>query len=990
MTQDLVYIFDKITKTRNLLGEIQKGFNMSFVIDGTKDSARIIVYSFNGDEVEPNTVVYHLKTNTWWIVSEDNVERYMSDAGFLYIHNLQLEGAIELINARDLTDCGFDDNKYTINDFITRLFKLSNFEYTLTFDNTIDNNFLNKKVDFIKTFENYTLLSALREFLDAYNMCAKLTFETTTISSVTTITNAILNIVSKTGNFNLEQHDIDDFDLVREKKILSKESFGTCVISNAENVISTKSKTFPSAGTIRLSSTTKNVTPNNAILRLPSKVFKGNWLKMTFPINVNFTFYEPGGQITSGDAKYNPFNNASYNKFVNQVQYYLSTYGTATAQAYADTIKNVLLEDENKENISEKLNRIGAVTLYEGNKIIPTYPGATIEIKKGDDVPYLTKMSYAFGEPRIPFVFTDKETKEMLEHKLQGVAWERGSNIITGFEFLNSIHPVNSYSVNIQYTDYYQDYTNTQVFVYHYGSDEEQYFELTIFYDLIIDKNDVSFIVNYIPMLDLKIKVDNQRDKKDTQLYNQNGKLTDSVALSKLINSYSKEISSDKITRYMNCFSFNDAPKLGSIVKTNNEYYVINNVSFDFTQNESNDTSEFDYYIECEITMCKYVSTKTLLVSPNTNIREYGIPQNFNVKRKQLYRDYYELSYSLYSDANQNTPYLNPFYVFNFSHYQIDNDNYICVMKLHFDNVFGGDEDESIAGSDTWYYQLETTNYYLSKMVYIVLDFNDNNIIGYGSQNVFSGFDISRVFSGFTDTVNTPISYVDDKGEFKDIDILYCTNTQITDIYDEYQEEKGDTSFYANLYNYSIFVDSDIYSKALSNNLIRITEDNYYKDALEVPVFEFAFQVDDSADVLIGDNILFRYDGNVIYFYTYVVGDNLTQNNCFDNQTLESVVSPVGWRLQNGARIGYNSSPIPSLTITLYGYTRYNASDDEWTDGTQQTIQAGKDLAIFRHAYNTETQEENVDLMLIAKKVKSNNILPSGALLLVINHYKLK
>ena len=35
------------------------------------------------------------------------------------------------------------------------------------------------------------------------------------------------------------------------------------------------------------------------------------------------------------------------------------------------------------------------------------------------------------------------------------------------------------------------------------------------------------------------------------------------------------------------------------------------------------------------------------------NGRDYGIPQNFNVKRKQLYRDYYELAYQTFDSANQ-------------------------------------------------------------------------------------------------------------------------------------------------------------------------------------------------------------------------------------------------------------------------------------------------------------------------------------------------
>ena len=75
-------------------------------------------------------------------------------------------------------------------------------------------------------------------------------------------------------------------------------------------------------------------------------------------------------------------------------------------------------------------------------------------------------------------------------------------------------------------------------------------------------------------MGDIKIKVDNQTDKKDIQLYNQNGKLTDSDALSKLINSYATEISSDNITVYKTYYSFSDVPNIGRVVLNNGARYV--------------------------------------------------------------------------------------------------------------------------------------------------------------------------------------------------------------------------------------------------------------------------------------------------------------------------------------------------------------------------------------------------------------------------------
>ena len=132
MARDLVYSFDKNTEKGYSLGEIQSDFNLSFVIDGTKDSAKMLVWNYEDAEVEPWTIIYHPKTDTWWVVSHDKVERYTSENNkFVYVHNLELLGAIELLNARDLTDCGFNDNKYAVDSFIIRLFSLSNFVNSL-------------------------------------------------------------------------------------------------------------------------------------------------------------------------------------------------------------------------------------------------------------------------------------------------------------------------------------------------------------------------------------------------------------------------------------------------------------------------------------------------------------------------------------------------------------------------------------------------------------------------------------------------------------------------------------------------------------------------------------------------------------------------------------------------------------------------------------------------------------------------------------------
>ena len=591
-------------------------------------------------------------------------------------------------------------------------------------------------------------------------------------------------------------------------------------------------------------------------------------------------------------------------------------------------------------------------------------------------------------------VFCDKDFKDNLPDKHEGIAWQRGSNIISGFEFLSEWSSV---QVNIEDgTDWLSDETEMySVTITNSGGSGTVSITVASTQNVKatsgIPSKYLSFAVNYIPMSDIKIKVDNAVDKIDSQLYNQTGKLTDSSALSKLLNSYSKQISSDIITRYKTLYDLTNVPKCGDLVYKGNTLYVINNVSMNFYQSEGDTDNSFDYCIECEFTMSKNFAVKSLMVNPDTNIRDYGIPQNFNVKRKQLYRDYYELSYSAYSDANENTPYLDPenIFVFDKSEHKID---FVCVIKI--------DYAQAVHGATTYYYQLETTNYVLDKMIYVVLDFNDNNIIGYGSQNAFGGFDISRVFSssGWLDNINTPISYVDADGKLEGLDILFLNNYQITSIYDYYILQHGyqgeDDAL--NVYNYSVFIPQDIYDVAIQYSAykIRFTESSYKKDPIEVPVFEYACQVEDSDDVIIGDNIFTNHKSRT-YFYTFVLGDNLSKNNVADTQQMQVQISPVRITFNNGAKIEYEESGGQRiLKISLYQSVTYYRSSETMQNNTAISIPTDKDIAIFRHATGGETtlnKKDDVDLMFICKKGMS--VINEGGvqkIRIVLNHYKLK
>ena len=71
--ENLLYYYGKADSKRYLLGEVQNNFNMSFVVDGTKDSCKLNVISYTNIKITPNTIFQHLGTQTWWILKNDKV-----------------------------------------------------------------------------------------------------------------------------------------------------------------------------------------------------------------------------------------------------------------------------------------------------------------------------------------------------------------------------------------------------------------------------------------------------------------------------------------------------------------------------------------------------------------------------------------------------------------------------------------------------------------------------------------------------------------------------------------------------------------------------------------------------------------------------------------------------------------------------------------------------------------------------------------------------
>ena len=1025
MKNDKIYYANKQTFRLYELGEIVAGFNMSFAIDGTKDSSKVEVWSMNGNVIDPYTIIFHKNTSTWWIATNDRVERYRNEEGYVYKHSLQIQGAIELLNARDLTDCGFYQNRYTIEDIFNKLIKLSSFEFPTPIITSGELN-LDQNVDYVKTFENYTLLSALRELFDAYNCAIKLEFTYTEDSNqeyMGHITNAIFIVVSKTG---LTTNVINDsvFNNVKEIKNINKNSYGNVVMSNAENVISSKAKIYPSVGYVKLKSNEREINYNNAILRLPSNIYKVNYLQIV----QRGTFYIRAKDGSWGYLRTTFVYSDDEEDIKNELQKMMAyVYDPAEIpsgyySAYPQWAKDII--NANIDDIAHKIALSMRTTLYSGwrydainNLYIAPNDNPDFYFPMVRKKQPLAVESVYYGK----CVICERNVRDTIQYKTGVCCYEKGKDTIEMFNFLSNN--------DLEYHTDFVGYGSTD---YRVSADEPMFFddvdsqnrEVQMWFNPkslnTINVENAAFRVNYIPMTDVKIKYDNSSTGNDLHLYNQNGKLNDSNSLSKLMLSYSKEIETDSITKYAEFNTFASVPSVGQRVIINDIIYVINNVSLDFYQNENN-----SYYIVGEFSLSRSIAVKSLMVNPNTDIRDYGIPQQFNVKRKQLYRDFYELSKAYDSNADSDY-YLYLDKVLNLTEMYKPYAEHTAVMKLTYSMLTGGNTSDDDGTNDpeyTWYYQLDSTVYYLKKAIYEVIDFKDNNIIGYSSMNSTSGFDVSKIFTGMAITINTPITYCDDNGEVESFEICMCNTIQLSNIYETYQgiiEQQQGTTYDGRFINDFFFIPSEIYEGEVGNLYgakdncdFKINELTYEKDATEVPVFEYSCQIDDSDTIIVGDNILDNDENDMFYVYKIITtNSNTRDNNNWDYglaYTFETaLVLNINSDNQHYSRTGnivkfeYNGNYIE---ISLYQVVDYNYDTRQVIyrvgDSWQQLINnsQGKDLIVCRLAvpnnYKTKLIRDynyvvaKPDLMFIIKDI-GNYQVDNNKIRIAVNHYKIK
>ena len=140
--------------------------------------------------------------------------------------------------------------------------------------------------------------------------------------------------------------------------------------------------------------------------------------------------------------------------------------------------------------------------------------------------------------------------------------------------------------------------------------------------------------------------------------------------------------------------------------------------------------------------------------------------------------------------------------------------------------------------------------------------------------------------------------------------------------------------------------------------MFKIDEENYKKDPIEVPVFEYSCQIGNSENILVGDYILAQHE-NCVYFYTFIKGNNLSPNSVYDSQPVEIVGGGYGLRVSS------------AVEITAF----------DWRDYLTLRLHINETYAFC-------SKEMYRELMFIAKEVP-DEIITSNQLKIYTNFYKL-
>jgi len=824
MSQGQLWLFNKLkvdgTYPLSVALDIVNTFNMEENLNDTPSNMKVKAITSNTyrEEFEVNTIAYHPDTTTWWVIKSDT-SAYLHTGE--YEHEIELVELLEFYSYRHLPNCAFAPNTYTLDQMITRLFRIgkqTDIAVVSPYPSFLDSA---KQMPFL-SFENFTIANAIKTIARSINAIPKVFANYSIVNDIPIIIDFTLTFINRNGNETaIDSEDLNTkFPIAYEHNANSNDQFLTRSVSNISNAKSSNLVIAPQQGGF------KNITPNaieydkdNCKVFLPSKIDRIEFLRI-FPYSQIVRTFASGTTINESIIYEGYYTNPSFIK-----QLMINNFSSLNFNLF--TLSEI-------QNLS--MPSIDVVTRIDLNDQLGS--GSISNMFKGL-LTLKTKFEFDTSEA-IPSSLYDTigKVKDVTCH------WNPNSNeLIMSRTFRHGLSSLFSP----------QRYRNARIAIKQITIPAEvETIEIrpivraTGFFLNRIPNETNLIQVGYYPISDIKVSYDNDNDAQDEKFFNQSGKVVDTFSTTQLIISHTNDSVEGTKIRNARYDDYANIVPLGQIVRDNNELYVISQRSIDmmFRDNGNN-------YFNVIYTLSKNRVARSENIQADSAVINYKTPDDNLVKRSQLYKDYIELS--LVNITPKDTPYLS------------------MGKALVLDNTFSGtDFDFTVLAKNTYdsttiRYIQSPTIFDLAKAKLFNVNWQDNNVLGF------------RLDSTGSNYIQTPIVYTNDIGKATNFELLVCDTTNITNAQTFYNLNytPNDLIPFGDLTN----VNNNFYTDSvfnLNNFSIRIPEPTYDKDPFEIPVFEYMLQGNDDynalGNVIIGNELFTSYRKTSIT-YNYVVSN---------------------------------------------------------------------------------------------------------------------
>jgi hypothetical protein len=867
MTNGTLKLYNKLDNSLLVSLDILDIFNIEDNLNESPSNMKVKVITSNTyrEEFEVNTVAYHNDTNSWWVIKSDE-STYLTTGE--YEHEIQLIEYLEFYSYRHLPNCAFAPDTYTLQEMLTRLFTISKQTNIKIIDPAPSFLDFGKTMPFL-SFENFTVANALKTIGRSINAIPKM-FIDTTLGFVPTLT-----FINRNGLDNAMLQTLNDiFPVAYEKNANSSDQFTTRSISNISNAKSSNLVIAPKQGGF------KNISPESpqynaetAVITLPSKIESIEFMRVFFEVELKLddriifkgyyydekVFYdELRARLSSSPQRVKLFNNSFYSLDDSE----FNVLNNILLSKFPNAIEQSLLN-------STDIIDIGFESLTDRwlkNKMVFT---DSFTFNQIDDVP-IKERTCVYEK----FTNTIKMSKTYRDGLPIGASIaDPLSGVVNGYYLLGQIGKQTGGGFNRAYL---QLALNSNSF----------------FFPNKVYTPNALVQVGYYPIADIKVSYDNDNEAQDEKFFNQNGKVIDSLSVTKLITSHTNDsVEGTKIrnARYKSPEdNFNSILPLGQLVREGNEIYLVSQRSIDGQVKNGNE------YYNVIYTLSRNRIARSENIVADSAVVSYKTPDDNLVKRSQLYKDYIELS--LENGNKDPEPYI------NMSKILLLENNF---AGTNFDFTVLADNSYRPVGASTNVsvrYIQNPTIFDLHKSKLLNVNWQSNNLIGYRVEDTPS-----------KNPVQTPILYTNALGFARSFKLLFLDtvnlNNAIIHFAGQYPTEYQNDPFVP--FSDLTKVNDLFFGQSVSgqgNFSIEIEENGYGKDAFEIPVFEYMIQGNDDYNPL----------GNVI------IGNELFTTYSKTSIVYNYVVSTTRFTAENANRLFTASSPAPSSTVQKVIITRPN------------------------------------------------------------------